>query len=288
MDKFCFIVLHYNTFDETCQCVDSILELDNQDDIEIVLIDNASKNDSYARLLERYQDGKVHMIQNQDNIGFSKANNIALAYAKKHFSLEFVVFTNNDVSFLQKDFVSRVREEYEKSHFALLGPDVYTPRVDCHVSPITPQMVMPKKELKKRVRKGKIALALFPIYWQFWNFQNKRGKIQEVEYDVHLEYQENVLLSGSCIICSKELLEEKEKVFYPETYFYYEEYILAYWCFLHKKKIVFQPSIQILHFGGVATKSVSAEMKNKLKFWLKNDTESAEVYLKLQNSYPIR
>lgn len=280
MDKFCFIVLHYNTFDETCQCVDSILELEDQEAVEIVLLDNASQNDSFTRLKARYQKTKVHLMQNKENIGFSRANNLALEYAKRMFSLEFVVFANNDVSFLQKDFVSRVRQEYQHSKFALLGPDVYTPRVDCHVSPITTEMVIPIKELKKRVWRGRVVLALFPLYWKFWKFKYSRGKIKEVIYDVKLEYQENVLLSGSCIICSEELLREKEKVFYPETYFYYEEYILAYWCHRHGKKIVFNPSIQILHFGGAATRSVSTEMKNKLKFRIKNDTESAAIYLK--------
>lgn len=281
MGKFCFIVLHYNVYDETCRCVDSILALNNQEDIEIVLIDNASQNDSYSKLQIRYQNQRVHMLQTKKGLGFSGANNMAYDYAKKLFDMDFVVFTNNDVAFLQEDFVDKVRQEYARSHFALLGPDVYTPKIDLHVSPISRNMVVPMKQLKRKIFKEKIALALFPLYFQFY----KRGKVEEVAYDVILEEQENVVLSGSCIICSRDLLNEKEKVFYPETYFYYEEYILAYWCYKNHKKVVFQPSIQVLHFGGVATTTVSNNMKDKLKFITKNDLKGAEVYLKLQKSY---
>lgn len=286
MGKICFIILHYNAYAETCQCVDSILDLEEQEDIEIVLIDNASDNDSYSELGKRYQREKVHLLKNEKNLGFSKANNRAYEYAKDRFSIDFVVFANNDVSFVQRDFVKRIREEYKRSHFALLGPDVYTPRIDLHVSPISRDMLMPMRELKMHILKGKIGRSLFPLYYLYLKVMRRLGKCQEVVYDVKLEYQENVLLSGSCIICSKELLQEKEKIFSPETYFYYEEYILAYWCYLHQKKIVFQPEMQILHFGGVAT-ALSHQGKEKMKFVLKYDTDSAEVYLNLRKKYQV-
>ncbi len=281
MKKICFIILHYNTFNETCLCVDSILSLDGQECIEIIIIDNASKNDSYQELQKKYRHEKILFLKNKENLGFSRANNYAYNYARQLFSLEFVIFANNDICFLQKDFITRVRNEYNHSHFALLGPDVYTPRIDQHVSPISRQMIMDKKQLRKKILKSKIMLTFFPLYYLYWSYLNKHGKIKELAYDVSLEYQENVLLSGSCIICSPELLKDKTNIFYPETYFYYEEYILAYWCHLHQKKIVFQPSLQIIHLGGIATKTISGNSKSKLKFILQNDASSAKIYLQL-------
>ena len=47
---FTFIVLHYNCFEETKACVDSILALEQSEQTQIVVMDNASVNDSLTRL----------------------------------------------------------------------------------------------------------------------------------------------------------------------------------------------------------------------------------------------
>ena len=51
-EYFTFIVLHYNCFEETQECVDSILALEHSDCVKIVVMDNASVNDSLGRLQE--------------------------------------------------------------------------------------------------------------------------------------------------------------------------------------------------------------------------------------------
>ena len=63
---FTFIVLHYNCFEETKACVDSILALEQSEQTQIVVMDNASVNDSLAGLKQTYGDNpQVHILQTE-------------------------------------------------------------------------------------------------------------------------------------------------------------------------------------------------------------------------------
>lgn len=84
MDLVCaFIILHYNSYEATKVCVDSILGLDKQECVKVIVIDNSSANDSYKKLCETYSGTKVELLQTEYNCGFSAANNIAYEYCKK-------------------------------------------------------------------------------------------------------------------------------------------------------------------------------------------------------------
>ena len=46
------IILNYNTFDLTCQCISSIYEYTKNVDFEIIVVDNASNVDDPDKFLE--------------------------------------------------------------------------------------------------------------------------------------------------------------------------------------------------------------------------------------------
>ena len=141
---FTFIVLHYNCFEETKACVDSILALEQSEQTQIVVMDNASVNDSLTRLQQTYGDNpQVHILHNESNEGFSAGNNKAYAYAKQHWDCVFVVFANNDLLFEDKEFIRKVREEYEASGFGVLSPDIFHTTLKIHQSPIDERLVLP-------------------------------------------------------------------------------------------------------------------------------------------------
>ena len=79
-----FIILNYKTYKDTLVLVDSLLEqgLGNR---RIIIIDNASPNESYEILNAKYgNNGSVDVIYSEENGGFSKGNNIGLRFAKKY------------------------------------------------------------------------------------------------------------------------------------------------------------------------------------------------------------
>jgi GT2 family glycosyltransferase len=276
MDLVCaFIILHYNSYEATKVCVDSILGLDKQECVKVIVIDNSSANDSYKKLCETYSGTKVELLQTEYNCGFSAANNIAYEYCKKKYDCDFVIFANNDLEFIQKDFVKRIYEEYQNSKFAVVGPDIYNPIIDTHQSPISYEMQRSKSQVKKTIIFNRLALTFFDLYYMFFGkSRNDKPEIKDAGV-----YQENVIPLGACLVISKKLLKKKSVVFSPETFFYYEEYILADWCLKNNEKMVYQPAIKVKHYHGMATKTVGNAKQSEL-FRMKNIYNSSKIYYK--------
>ena len=83
------------------------------------------------------------------------------------------------------------------------------------------------------------------------------------------------------MVYSKEYMDARNKIFEPETKFYYEEYIQFLWCMRNNKKIVYKPDIVVYHMEGKATKSIDKREKERIRFHMQNILQSAKVYKKI-------
>lgn len=98
MIKVVFVILNYNTYEDTIRLTNELL-LDRHEDSRIIIVDNASPNESYNRLEEAFgQEKMVDVILAPANGGFAKGNNFGLRYAAK-YEPEYVCVINNDVHF---------------------------------------------------------------------------------------------------------------------------------------------------------------------------------------------
>lgn len=80
------VIVNYQTFDLTRDTINSILEYDYPFSYEIFVVDNASADDSLARLQEYFKD-KVKFIASKENNGFAAGNNHALRQATGKYQL---------------------------------------------------------------------------------------------------------------------------------------------------------------------------------------------------------
>ena len=96
--------------------------------------------------------------------------------------------------------------------------------------------------------------------------------------DWYQERHEDIVPFGACLIFSKHFIQNEAKAFEPETQFYYEEYILTYRCQKKAYKIVYDPSVQVLHESGAATRITFGSMKKQMKFRMERTLEAAGVY----------
>ena len=85
------VIVNYQTFDLTKNTINSILEYDYPFSYEILVVDNASSDDSLSKLKD-YFKGKVKFIASAENKGFAAGNNQALAIAKG----KYVLLLNSD------------------------------------------------------------------------------------------------------------------------------------------------------------------------------------------------
>lgn len=80
------IIVNYNVRHFLQLCLDSVYAATQHIEAEIIVVDNASSDDSCAMVKQDFPD--VHLIANTENVGFSKANNQGAAYAKgKHLCI---------------------------------------------------------------------------------------------------------------------------------------------------------------------------------------------------------
>ncbi len=84
------IVVNWNGETYLAECVDSLLE-QTYPRTEIVVVDNASTDESVRLLRERY-GAKIRLVVNQSNRGFTGGNNTGIAVATG----EYVLLVNND------------------------------------------------------------------------------------------------------------------------------------------------------------------------------------------------
>ncbi len=76
------IILNFNAGDLLLDCLNSI-EKSNYRNFEIILIDNASKDNSHINCKEKFPT--IKLIENSKNLGFCEGNNVGLRIAKGQF-----------------------------------------------------------------------------------------------------------------------------------------------------------------------------------------------------------
>ncbi|WP_084006543.1 glycosyltransferase family 2 protein [Guptibacillus hwajinpoensis] len=94
------ILLNWNSYDDTSQCLLSLGEL-KYDPFHVYIVDNQSGDDSYQKLINDYDAGAypigVTFIQSGGNLGFAGGNNkgIKQAYEDGH---DYIWLLNNDTT----------------------------------------------------------------------------------------------------------------------------------------------------------------------------------------------
>lgn len=83
------IIVNYNTLKITANYIESVFEKTKKIPFEIILVDNAS-TDGSKEYFEK--DQRIRYYYNTENLGFGKANNEGLKYAKGRN----VLFLNSD------------------------------------------------------------------------------------------------------------------------------------------------------------------------------------------------
>ncbi len=90
MKKLTVIIVNYNVCHFLLQCIDSLDKALKDIEAEIVVVDNHSRDNSVAALHKHYPH--VRVVENLHNVGFSKANNIAI----RQTTGEYVLLLNPD------------------------------------------------------------------------------------------------------------------------------------------------------------------------------------------------
>ena len=93
--RLSIITINYNGLTDTCELIDSIPFNDN---MEVIVVDNASKEDEASIISRRYPQVKV--IRSKKNLGFAGGNNLGIKEVKG----DYILLINNDTYFKEFNF----------------------------------------------------------------------------------------------------------------------------------------------------------------------------------------
>ncbi|MBQ7998269.1 MAG: glycosyltransferase family 2 protein [Bacteroidales bacterium] len=146
--KVSIIIVNYNSAELLRNCLESI---DNELDIdyEVIVVDNASNDNSIALCSRFREDSRYIFIESKDNAGFAKGCNIGAAAA----SGEILHFLNPDTE-LQKGSTADYLKVMENPQYIYV-----TPLINRDGSVENGKMVLP---------------LLSDIFW--WNISRKRAR----------------------------------------------------------------------------------------------------------------
>ncbi len=105
--KISIILLNHNGLHFLQKCIPTILK-QTYKNIEIIVTDNHSTDGSVEYVKK---NPRITLIQNKDNYGYSKANNIAAQLAKG----DFLFFLNNDTELLPTTIQKLIEQSEEKT-----------------------------------------------------------------------------------------------------------------------------------------------------------------------------
>lgn len=215
------ITVNYNGLKDTCELMES-LPL-NDESLEVIMVDNASKEDEASVIAQRFPQVKV--IRSKQNLGFAGGNNLGIQAAHG----KYLFFINNDTLFRCK------KEDVRKK---MLQPLI--DRLDC-----SPKigMVCPKirftwgNQLIQYA--GYTPLSSITLRNKFIGFNEEDHGQYDTPYPTPYAH-------GAAMMVKREVIEKAGMM--PECYFlYYEE---LDWSMMIRRagyEIWYEPACTIYH-----------------------------------------
>ena len=226
------IIVSYNTSDFLKECLESIKKNTEGLNYEIIVVDNASSDNSLQVLRAKFPD--VLVIKKQENIGFSKANNLGIEKSKGRY----VLFLNPDTVVYKDSLLGMVKfmDEHREAGAA------------------TCKLLMPDGRLDDAAHRG------FPSPWNSLSYFFGLSKLFPKSrlfsgYSLGFMDFSNIheidACAGAFMIVRKKAGEQIR--WWDEDYFFYGEDLE--FCFRLKEKgwkIYFVPSASALHYKGIS------------------------------------
>lgn len=262
------VIVNWNTLDYLLNVIASLRETTTRTSMEIIVVDNDSHDGSADALRERYPD--VTLIQNSENLGFAKANNIGFAVARGRA----LCLVNTDVIAL--DGVIDRLWTYLQEHptVGLVGP----------------RQINGEGRTRLNVRAfPNLANAAGDYLWL-----GKVGLLpgRALPPSTYLHTHEAEVLSGAFLMVRREAFEQvgpldEDFFFYGEDTDWGKRFHDAGW------GIVYHPEAEAIHFGGGSTAAYPVKYyltmeKADLLYWRKHSSAAARgLYVAIKVVYHL-
>lgn len=269
------IIISYNTREFLKKCVESIREsFEKKISYEIIIVDNNSDDGTIDEIKNR--DPELKIIQNKQNLGFSKANNIGIKNSKG----KYILFLNPD-TVIHPGTLEKMIE--------FMDSDKKAGAATCLIK-------LPSGKLDDASHRG------FPTPWNAFSYFSGLAKIfprskffsgYSLGWMNLKQAHEIDACAGAFMIVRREAGDQIN--WWDEDYFWYGEDLD--FCFRLKEKgwkIYFVPDSSILHYKGVSggikkdSENISTASEETKKMAQRARFDAMRIFYKkhYQNYYP--
>lgn len=262
MTELGIVIVNYNVSDKLKNCLEALNDLNHKDKYKIIIVDNNSSDNSVSLIKKEFPD--IFLIENKENLGYAKANNIAIDFLIKTFgSIEYILLLNPDVVVSYNTIDGLM--EFLKNH----------PNIGC----VSPALGSADNKFKNGC--GGFIPGFFTGFNYFFFLSQImprlfKGIFINQEYFIKRKKPVELdWLSGACLMLRKNMILEVGLL--NENYFLYGEDIE--WGRRIKKggwTLYLIPELRVVHLGGESLRKLNT---NKV-LWLDGFFQ----YLKMSNN----
>ncbi|MEJ2148062.1 MAG: glycosyltransferase family 2 protein [Chloroflexota bacterium] len=257
------IILSWNTRQMLADCLNSVEAAVANLAFEVIVVDNGSTDGSQAMLRQRFPD--VHLIQNDKNVGFARANNQAMALCRGRYML----LLNSDAIATPGAFQSLLSLARAEPRAGIVGA-----------------------QLVNRDGSFQASHTSFPTLWQEFLMLTGLGRLFHGQwYPSHGPEEDKGpqtadYVEGACMLVRREAFEEVGGL--DEGYFMYAEEVD--WCYSMREKtwqVWYQPAARVVHLGGGSSQNRRPQReadlyRSRVQFFRKHRGDRAARLLKVQ------
>lgn len=128
-EKISVILVNYNGRAYNDKCIKSVFNSTMKEQLEVIVVDNASTDDSLKELRKLWgEDKRVHILPLDENYGFSRANNEGIKWALSRGGKYFLLL-NNDTE-IDSDAIERMVHCYRQEEGIVVPKVLYADRPD--------------------------------------------------------------------------------------------------------------------------------------------------------------
>ncbi len=244
------IIPTWNTADIISKCVNTIMKFLPKDFYEIIVVDNAS-TDGTKQIFSKIDN--IKYILNDQNLGFSKANNIG---AKQDIG-QYLFFLNSDMELIDSTLLDMIKYLEQNPNVGVIGPQFQNPDLTIQGSITPPQT--PLNAFKE------YWLGISGSYTKY--FLNKTTSVNAI--------------SGGAILIDKNIFN-KIGGWDERYFFYYEDLELCRQVKKLNKEIIYFPECRVIHRHGASGTKI-ADLSNQWRRLI----PSAKIYFGLFQYYLI-
>lgn len=229
MMKLSITIVNYNQKYFPRICVESLKKSRFDGDMEIVVCDNHSSDESVEYLREANKKGDIHLVESKKNVGYGAGHNLAAKEAKG----EYICILNTDITVGERTLDSLVK--YLEDHD--------------DVGIVAPKLIYHNGEVQKSCRRH---FKLFDLFIKRTFLKKlrpfkKRYRRYVMEDFNHKEVQEVDLVTGAFMVMKKSLFDKVGG--FDEKYFLFmEDFDLCKKVSKEGKNIVYFPVVKATHY----------------------------------------